>query len=316
MTDTKDDGVLRSFGTGATRDTSEGKLDFEGFLSPFVLRQFARYMNMNRLQSDGALRDSDNWQKGIPMTAYMKSLYRHFEEMWYTYRLMEMMSEHPVTMPREEQIEFIGAICGAMFNVMGYLHEWLKLEPEVRFDDDEPTKEMKERQLKVEKAEEKGKYGGTFEEYDHVRCTCDVCKDLSAGYGMDIWKETTDAVVDRIDSIRETIKKKLAEEHEEVEMIECPDCYEVYAGDEEHDCNGYDMGGSIGLTRTEDLMDSCTELDQELDDMLGPDTMDCSTCRYHYPGSDKTSPCRECIQKERVGDPPYTLWMQDHRGDE
>ena len=79
---TKDDKVMRSFDTGATRDTTEGKLDMEGFTHPMVEKQFAKYMNMNRLQSDGQLRDSDNWQKGIPQDAYMKSLRRHHDDAW------------------------------------------------------------------------------------------------------------------------------------------------------------------------------------------------------------------------------------------
>jgi hypothetical protein len=161
---TKDDGTLRDFDTGATRDTAEGKLDYEGFLSPFVLRQYARFMNMNRLQSDGQLRDSSNWQKGIPMNVYMKSLQRHFMETWYSYR---MAKNYKLTMPREQMIEYVSAICGMMFNTMGYLHELLKKNPEIRFDDDEPTKEMKERQLNVEKAKEFAeKTEHLFETYD------------------------------------------------------------------------------------------------------------------------------------------------------
>jgi hypothetical protein len=169
---TKDDGIQRSFETGATRDTGEGKLDFEGFLSPFVLRQYAKYMNMNRLQSDGNLRDSDNWQKGIPMEVYMKSLYRHFFETWYTYRMDRALRDDRLHMPREQQVEYIGALCGMMFNAMGYLHEWLKLNPEVRFDEDEPTNEMGARQAKVNEAkrqaikqEAKEEYTKAFEEY-------------------------------------------------------------------------------------------------------------------------------------------------------
>lgn len=69
---------IRTFDTGATRDTDEGKLDFEGFLSPLALERFAEYMNKHRQQSDGSLRDSDNWQKGIPVKQYMKSMWRHF----------------------------------------------------------------------------------------------------------------------------------------------------------------------------------------------------------------------------------------------
>jgi hypothetical protein len=135
---TKDDTVMRSFDTGATRDTAEGKLDFEGFLSPAVLKQFAKYMNMNRMQSDGRLRDSDNWQKGIPQDAYMKSGYRHFYEWWAGHRYGDT--------PMIDRKPTMAALCGLLFNVMGYMHEELKRHPEVDFDGDDPTPEMKERQ--------------------------------------------------------------------------------------------------------------------------------------------------------------------------
>ena len=105
---------MREFGTGATRNTDDGKLDFEGFLSPLALEEFAKYMHTNRIQADGKLRDSDNWQKGIPMEAYMKSMYRHFFDTWKSYRGLETP---------EEQIT---NLCGLMFNVQGMLHELLK----------------------------------------------------------------------------------------------------------------------------------------------------------------------------------------------
>ena len=62
---------MREFETGATRDTNDGKLDFEGFLSPLALVRYAEYMNKNRIQADGKVRASDNWQKGIPREVYM-----------------------------------------------------------------------------------------------------------------------------------------------------------------------------------------------------------------------------------------------------
>ena len=138
--DTKDDGVLRAFETGATRDTAEGKLDPEGFTHPMVMKQFYKYMNMNRLQSDGKLRASDNWQKGIPKDAYMKSLKRHCDEVWLEHHYFESKNG------------MIAALCGLMFNSMGYLHEILqqdywKLQD---FDGDEPTPEIRERQDRLQ----------------------------------------------------------------------------------------------------------------------------------------------------------------------
>jgi len=107
-------GKIRKFGTGATRDTDEGKHDFEGFLSPIVINRFGEYMSKHRKQSDGGLRDSDNWQKGIPKDQYIKSLLRHIQDMWL---------EHRGYKGREEKEE---TMCAIMFNIMGYLHETLK----------------------------------------------------------------------------------------------------------------------------------------------------------------------------------------------
>lgn len=105
---------MRTFDTGATRDTEVGKLDYEGFLSPLVLRRFAEYMDKHRYQADGNVRDSDNWQKGIPMDAYMKSGWRHFMDWW--------------TLHRDPNIDgdIEEALAAMLFNVQGYLHELLK----------------------------------------------------------------------------------------------------------------------------------------------------------------------------------------------
>ncbi len=101
---------MREFTTGATRDTDEGKYDFEGFLSPIVLVRYAEYMHKHRVQADGAVRDSDNWQKGIPSEAYMKSLLRHVMDVWLLHR----------GEPAREELEW--ALCAVLFNAMGLLH--------------------------------------------------------------------------------------------------------------------------------------------------------------------------------------------------
>lgn len=114
------EGQMRQFETGATRDSEEGKLDFEGFLSPVVLARFAEYMHKHRLQADGNLRSSDNWQKGIPKTAYMKSMWRHFMDVW---RLHRAALESPLTPVGAAVLE--EALCAMLFNVQGYLFEVL-----------------------------------------------------------------------------------------------------------------------------------------------------------------------------------------------
>jgi len=109
----------RTFETGATRDTAAGKFDYEGFLSPYVITAFGTYMNFNRELMDGSLRDSDNWQKGMPLNVYMKSAWRHFFEWW---------SEHRGLIAHEG---ILWACLGLMFNLQGYIHELLKAHPEL-----------------------------------------------------------------------------------------------------------------------------------------------------------------------------------------
>lgn len=112
---------MRQFETGATRDTDETKLDYEGFLSPLSLEAYAKYLHKHRIQADGKLRDSDNWQKGIPKAVYMKSMFRHFMEVWKLHR------EYPVQDPKTAQvIQKEEALCALAFNVLGYLHEVVK----------------------------------------------------------------------------------------------------------------------------------------------------------------------------------------------
>jgi hypothetical protein len=102
---------MRQFSTGATRDTDEGKIDFEGFLSPYALEAYGKYMLKNQVQADGQLRAADNWQKGIPIDAYMKSGWRHWFSVWKKHRT------------NQDNIE---DLCAMIFNVQGLLHEKLK----------------------------------------------------------------------------------------------------------------------------------------------------------------------------------------------
>jgi hypothetical protein len=124
-------GTVRFFDTGATRDTDDGKYDYEGFLSPQVLERFAEYMHKHRVQADGSLRDSDNWQKGIPFDAYMKSAWRHFMDWWKLHRQNESvyttaaLADNPAV-PDPDWDALEEALCAMMFNCQGYLHELLK----------------------------------------------------------------------------------------------------------------------------------------------------------------------------------------------
>lgn len=104
---------IRTFNTGATRDTDTNKLDLDGFLCPLVLERYAEYMNANRKMADGSIRASDNWKAGIPQEVYRKSTWRHFFSFW----------KHCLS---GDKVLAIVDACGILFNVMGWMHEELK----------------------------------------------------------------------------------------------------------------------------------------------------------------------------------------------
>ena len=108
----------RVFATGASRNSDNGKLDFDGFLSPLVLKRYAEYMHKCRFMEDGTVRESDNWQKGIPKKEYIKSLWRHFFDTWSNTRGIAT---------KEDEFE---NLCGVIFNASGLLHELLKEQNE------------------------------------------------------------------------------------------------------------------------------------------------------------------------------------------
>ena len=106
-------GKIRQFKTGATRDTAEGKLDFEGFMSPIVLLRYAEYLDKHRQQSDGTFRGSDNWQ-GLfgneHESVCMKSLSRHYMDVWLIHRGF-------IKRARESLQD---ALCAIIFNASAY----------------------------------------------------------------------------------------------------------------------------------------------------------------------------------------------------
>lgn len=105
---------VRKFETGATRNSEEGKYDYEGFLSPLVIERFGQYMHKHRLQADGSVRSADNWQRGFGLDVCMKSGWRHFHDWWKVHR----------GWPSKEDIE--ESICALIFNAQAYLHERLR----------------------------------------------------------------------------------------------------------------------------------------------------------------------------------------------
>lgn len=111
------EGMARRFDTGASRDTTEDKVDYEGHLCPLVLEEYGEYMHSCRKnEEDKLVRESDNWQLGIPVDAYMKSLWRHFMEL------------HRIHRGWDSKTLLKRTLCAILFNTMGYLHEILKEE--------------------------------------------------------------------------------------------------------------------------------------------------------------------------------------------
>src|SRR3990167_2853168 len=102
---------IRQFKSGATRDTDDGKLDWEGFISPVAMRRFAEYMDGHRVQADGSLRDSDNWQAGFPRGQTMKSLVRHAWDLWYEWRR------------GKDEVVMVDLLCAVIFNAQSLLLE-------------------------------------------------------------------------------------------------------------------------------------------------------------------------------------------------
>lgn len=105
---------VRTFDTGATRDTVAGKLDYVKALCPLVLRRYVQYLDKHRLQPDGNMRDFDNWKKGIPRETYHSSKGRHFFADWLLEEGHEVLDNHG---PVDEE----DALCGELFNAMGKL---------------------------------------------------------------------------------------------------------------------------------------------------------------------------------------------------
>lgn len=105
---------MRTFETGATRDSIEGKPEYSRYLSPLVIRRYGEYMRKHQVQPDGQVRPGNNWQRGISLESYMDSGCRHMMDWWL---------EHDGYESREGLEE---ALMGVIFNAMGYAYEILK----------------------------------------------------------------------------------------------------------------------------------------------------------------------------------------------
>lgn len=108
--------AIRTFKSGATRDSDAGKHDYFGFTSALVTQRFGEYMHKNRVQSDGSLRASDNWKNGFDPSDTVRSLVRHVED-------VKLHMEGLGDVAREGLED---ALCAVMFNAQSMLLDLLK----------------------------------------------------------------------------------------------------------------------------------------------------------------------------------------------
>lgn len=113
----EDNGTLRTFASGATRDTATDKPEPWGFTSALVEKAFGEYMQRHQVQSDGQKRPSNNWTKGIPVVEYKHSLSRHVQDLRL---IMEGFESEART------FDLIETLCAIRFNIDGLLYETLK----------------------------------------------------------------------------------------------------------------------------------------------------------------------------------------------
>lgn len=124
MEEHKDNGNMRTFQSGAVRDTSADKLDYEACLSPLVLKRYAEYVKSCRVQPDGKIRADDNWQKGFGLKIWMKSKLRHIIRTWHLHRRLLRKD----TLAEEDYVDeeaIVVSLCAEFFNTHGMLHEIL-----------------------------------------------------------------------------------------------------------------------------------------------------------------------------------------------
>lgn len=119
----KDDGVLRTSETGCIRNSSQGKVNYQGALSPLVLEAYGKYIQKHALLPDGTIRDNKNWQKlfGTPeehRQICIESMWRHF---------LDVLMEHDGYNSRDGLDEALG---GLFFNLSAYWFSILKEEQE------------------------------------------------------------------------------------------------------------------------------------------------------------------------------------------
>jgi hypothetical protein len=112
----QDDGTLRTFPGGATRDTADGKPVPWRYGSALADKRYGEYMLGKQVQTDGKTRAGDNWKNGFGLEVLADSLSRHVTD-------LRLHLEGFADEATEQDIETV--LCAIRFNTDGYLHELL-----------------------------------------------------------------------------------------------------------------------------------------------------------------------------------------------
>jgi len=130
---------IRTFENGSTRDTAGGKIEYHGFRHPLLEHSFGMYMHGHRLQSNGEMRDSNNWWLGWDKIVSLQSLVRHTADLEALHEGYIVLKErkgdeeitHVVTtIPKHlkhcEVATIEGTLNAIRFGSQSYLLEYLK----------------------------------------------------------------------------------------------------------------------------------------------------------------------------------------------
>lgn len=107
---------MTTYDTGATRTDDGLRDDPEGYLSPLMIEAYCEYMTKHRVQDDGTVRSSDNWQKGMPEDRAWKGLWRHFLHAWMRHRGFEPSDPHATGLLEDD-------LMAMLFNINVIVHQ-------------------------------------------------------------------------------------------------------------------------------------------------------------------------------------------------
>ena len=110
---------METFEGGATRSDTSARNDPEGYMSAIAIERYCEYMTKHRVQADGSIRDSDNWQKGMPYNRALKGLWRHMMHLWIRFRGFNPSDKYAAADSEED-------LCAIFFNTQVMLHQLVK----------------------------------------------------------------------------------------------------------------------------------------------------------------------------------------------